>query len=194
MTRIYLIRHGETEMNQKGCYYGWTDCSLSELGISQAHSLKAAFEAIPIDVTVASDLKRAVETARIIRDDGIITDNRLRELNFGSWEGRHFRELMQQDEQRWSKWTADWIDAAPAEGESFRSMYKRVSCCMEDIIQSYRDKNIAIVGHNGSLRIIAAYLLQLPMEKIWCFSFDHGKYSLLELTDRHCSIRSINII
>ena len=85
-TEIYLIRHGETEMNVKGVYYGWTDCGLSEKGIQQAEDLADILQDVHFDAVISSSLSRAVETAAIVSGhdpDDIIKDDRLRELNFG---------------------------------------------------------------------------------------------------------------
>jgi alpha-ribazole phosphatase len=194
MIRFYLVRHGETEYNQKGCYYGWTDCGLSERGILQAEKLKEAFERIHIDQVICSDLKRAAETARRMLPIEPLRDARLRELNFGHWEGLNYREIMEKYPTDWKAWTEDWIKGAPTEGESFLCMWERITACMEEGLEKYKDKSIAIVAHNGSLRIIASYLLGMAPEKQWCFDFEQGKYSLLEWQEGQCVIRNVNFI
>ena len=64
--KIYLVRHGETTLNARGCYYGRTDVCLSGRGRRQAEELRNFFGQIPLDAVVTSPLKRAVETAEII--------------------------------------------------------------------------------------------------------------------------------
>jgi alpha-ribazole phosphatase len=193
MTRVYLVRHGVTDYNKKGCYYGWTDCSLAPEGIEQAEALRLVFDKIQYDVILSSDLKRALETANIISGAReLLIDNRLRELNFGKWEAKNHQEIMTTYKEHWNLWMEDWLNAAPTEGESFTTMYNRICQCMDDVLNKYKDKNIVIVSHNGSLRIIAAYLLGLGLDKTWCFSFEHGRYSLLEIHEGHCTIKRIN--
>ena len=196
MIRIYLVRHGETDYNMKGCYYGWTDCSLAQEGIEQSEILRSAFEKIQYDVMLSSDLKRAVETANIINysNKELKIDKRLRELNFGKWEGKSYNEVAAEYTEHWNLWVEDWENATPTEGESFVSMYNRICGYMDEILHLYEDKSIVVVGHNGSLRIIATYLLGLTLDKTWCFNFDHGKYSLFEVNEGHCSIKGINNI
>jgi alpha-ribazole phosphatase len=196
MTKLYLVRHGETEYNKKGCYYGWTDCSLTSEGIEQSEALREVFKQIEYEIILSSDLKRATETANIINCHAIelVTDHRLRELNFGKWEGKHYKEIIEEYCEHWNLWVEDWINAVPTDGESLISMNNRICEYMDEILAKYKDKSIVIVSHNGVLRIISAYLLGLPMEKIWCFNFDHGRYSLLEIKDEHCVIKSINNI
>lgn len=196
MTRIYLVRHGETEYNKKGCYYGWTDCSLAQEGIEQSEALRRVFENIQYDVVLSSDLKRAVETANIINGGTkeLFIDKRLRELNFGKWEGKSYQEVATEYKEHWNLWIEDYENATPTEGESFVSMYNRICEYLDEMLNLYKDKSIVLVSHNGSLRIIAAYLLGLTLDKTWCFNFEHGKYSLFEINEGHCSIKGINNI
>lgn len=197
MTRLYLVRHGETEMNEKGCYCGWMDCELSRKGIHQGMLLHHSFEDINLDVIFSSDLKRAVDTANIIsigKDVQLNIDSRLKELNFGVWEGKHYTEIMKEHPESWENWTRDWQNAAPAEGESFSEMWLRVSDFIKAMMHSYKNKDILIVAHQGVLRIITTYLLDIPVEKTWSFHFEQGAYSILELLDNHCTIKSINKI
>jgi alpha-ribazole phosphatase len=196
MTRVYLVRHGETDYNKKSCYYGWTDCSLAQEGIEQSEALRSVFENIQYDVMLSSDLRRAVETANIINccNRELLIDKRLRELNFGQWEGKSYQEVSTEHTEDWNLWVEDYENAAPTDGESFANMYNRISEFMDEARNLYKDKSMVIVSHNGSLRIIAAYLLGLTMDKTWCFNFEHGKYSLLEVNEGHCSIKGINNI
>ena len=64
--KIYLVRHGETTLNARGCYYGRTDVCLSGRGRRQAEELRNFFGQVPLDAVVTSPLKRAAETAEII--------------------------------------------------------------------------------------------------------------------------------
>lgn len=194
MTKIYLVRHGETQLNQKGCYYGWTDCGLSEKGVQEAQCLGKSFERIKYDAIISSDLKRAFETAEILntKKGPILEDKRLRELNFGLWEGLNHEQLQELYKEQWDRWTADWINTAPTEGESFLELYQRVTECMEELLNKYKDQTIVVVSHKGVLQIITTVLLKLPMDRIWCFSFEHGKYSLLEFHNDHGTILGLN--
>ena len=94
--RLYLIRHGETALNAKGCYYGRTDAVLSEKGISQARYLKEILKEISFDYIVASPLVRAYNTAQIVmeeREQEIFGDRRLMEQDFGIFEGMTYKEI-----------------------------------------------------------------------------------------------------
>ena len=80
--KLYLVRHGETALNEKGCYYGKTDAVLSVRGIEQAKYLQHIFKEVSFDYVVASPLVRAYNTAQIIieeRKQQIFGDSRLME-------------------------------------------------------------------------------------------------------------------
>jgi alpha-ribazole phosphatase len=196
MTRLYLVRHGETELNTKGVYYGRTDCGLSEKGIMQAEDLADILHDTRFDAVISSSLCRAVITAAVVSGcspEEIAKDDRLQELNFGDWEGMHFNEVRLKHKEAWEKWGSEWKSAAPPRGESFRELYSRVKSCVEDILKEYKGKNILIVSHQGPMRIIPMVLLGLPEESYWSFTAEQGRYSCYEVDEKgHCIIRKIN--
>ncbi len=195
MLELYLVRHGETEMNVKGVYYGWTDCELTEKGIEQNVCLAQVLKNISFDAVLSSDLKRAVATAEIVsgkKAADIILDSRLRERNFGKWEGLHFTELERDCKEQWQKWSNDWRNIQIPEGESYDELYERVKECMIELMDRYKSGKVLIVSHHGCLRLIATILLKLEHEAFWSFMFEHGAYSMLQITGEHCVIRKIN--
>ena len=195
-TELYLIRHGETELNTKGVYYGWTDCGLSEKGVMQSEDLADILQNVSFDAVISSSLVRAVITAAIVSGytpDEIIKDDRLRELNFGDWEGLHHSEVKENHKEAWEKWGSDWKNAAPPRGESFFEIFSRVKSSIEDILTEYKGKSVLIVSHQGAMRIIPMILLGLTADAYWSFTAEQGRYSHYEIDDTgHCIIRRIN--
>lgn len=195
MTLLYLMRHGETELNKKGVYYGWTDCSLSGKGVMQAEKVAGMLKDVAFDKVISSPLKRAKETAAIVSGlqlPDIVLDERLKELNFGSWEGKHYKTIQDSDRDNWDHWVNDWKKAAPPAGESFISMYRRVKQSIKEILEKYEGQTIMVVTHQGCLRIIMCILLNMKYEDYWHFTFEHGTYSLLEIEQGYCILRKIN--
>ena len=91
MTTLYLVRHGETVDNANQIMQGQTQGELNENGIRQALEVSEAWKDRPIDVVIASDLKRSIDTARIIAEPHgleVITTPLLRERDWGGFTGK----------------------------------------------------------------------------------------------------------
>ena len=88
MGRVILIRHGEVTWNKQACYTGWTDLSLTETGVHQAHALACRLTGEALEAVFSSDLQRAKVTADAIATPhglSAMPDSDLRELNYGEW-------------------------------------------------------------------------------------------------------------
>lgn len=165
-----LVRHGRTELNRAHRYQGWTDAPLDAVGRAQARRIGAMLltrRFVP-RVIWSSDLGRAVETARLLMEamgDGappLRTDRRLRELHFGEWEGRTWREIRQRDQARARAWIQDPEHVTPPRGESLGALRGRVSDWLASGPES--GGRVLLVGHGGPLALVSARLLALPSE------------------------------
>lgn len=195
MTLLYLVRHGETELNAKKVCYGWTDCALNQKGVRQAQRVARMLEEVTFDAVISSPLKRARETAAIVgkvSPEEIILDERLRELNFGSWEGKHYQRIEKEDPENWLFWINNWKEAAPPGGEPFIKMYRRVEESVKEILDKYAEETLLIVSHQGCLRTIMCMLLNMGYEGFMHFSFQQDTYSLLEVKNGFCVVKKIN--
>ncbi|MEN3003617.1 alpha-ribazole phosphatase [Dehalobacterium formicoaceticum] len=195
MTLLYLVRHGETELNTKGVYYGWTDCALSDHGVEQGTKVAAMLKDVNFDKVISSPLQRARKTAELVSGlsgEKVRLDDRLKELNFGFWEGKHYQTIQADDQENWELWVNDWKKAAPPAGESFLTMYHRVKEALNEILENSAGQNVLLVTHQGCLRIIMCLLLQMPYESYWRFTFAHDAYSLMEIEQGYGIVKKIN--
>lgn len=155
MTRLILIRHGETEWNRQGLVQGWTDVHLTELGRRQAGALAAAIApALPVAV-YSSDSARAYDTADILRQDlvehgqflpPVLIRTDLREINRGIWEGRDWREIVAESPDLYQACRVD-PDAAPEGGESHRVLTARVCRVLDGITDAHPGDTVVVVTH-----------------------------------------------
>ncbi|MHC1685367.1 MAG: histidine phosphatase family protein [Clostridiaceae bacterium] len=200
MIRLYLARHGTTELNKSGVYYGSTDCSLSEEGLAESKAIAEALKDKNVDIIISSNLKRTLETSEIIKNTickektpiEIVEIEEFRELDFGRWEKLHYKDVEAQYPKEWKLFCEDWKNGAPPEGESFMVFYERVIKGLTAVLEKYEDKNILIVAHQGVLRIILSKLICNSEDLYWNFTFSHKRYSELEIIDNHCNIIKIN--
>lgn len=151
--KIYLIRHGETVGNKEKRYIGSkTDEELSEEGISKLKPLDCSVERV-----YSSPMKRCIQTAGLIFGESlpaIIED--LREINFGDFEGKNYRELSDNpDYQR-------WIDSGGSmpfpNGESREDFIKRSFKAFTEIVKTDNSEKIAIVCHGGNIMSVMSKL------------------------------------
>ena len=179
MTNIYLARHGETELNKKKVYYGFTDIALNSNGEAQCQVLKQKLMNVNFDIVITSPLIRTVNSAEIItgiNKDEIHKYEELKELNFGKWEGMHYKEVEKQYPIEWKAWCDDWQGYSIPEGERFNDFYNRVETCFNKIKEEITGKTVLIVGHEGALKVIALQLLGLKVEDYWTITFKFGEY------------------
>jgi len=181
MTRLILIRHGETDYSLERRYCGFADPSLNSNGLSQVQKLADSLEGITVDKVYSSDLKRAYETAGIVfRDQPIDQISDFREINFGSFEGLRFKEAV----EKYPKLYRDWIDHPESikipEGESLSELNQRVLSKLASILSENDDKTIALVAHGGSIGVIFCSLLNLGLEKIWDIRQDLSALNIID--------------
>ncbi|MDQ0256357.1 alpha-ribazole phosphatase [Evansella vedderi] len=154
---LLLIRHGITEWNLQKRYLGHTDIGLAEGELSKLDPLKLALRNQSYHAVFTSDLKRCKETAHYL---GIGThlkeDARLREMNFGEWEGKTYGELKSKPE--YQRWLRDWEQHATPNGESWSEFTSRLDSFLEDLIQCGEiakintNQPIVVITHGGVVR------------------------------------------
>lgn len=168
MTTLYLVRHGETVDNANRIMQGQMQGELNERGREQARELRKRMRCEPIDAFVASDLKRAVDTAAIIAEPhglDIVTTPLLRERDWGSFTGRYIPGLK---EEKW-----------PDDIESLDALLERASRFLEYIETKYHGQRVLAVGHGIINKAIQAVYYCLPIDKVE--RMDNAEVRLLEL-------------
>ncbi|MBU1292933.1 histidine phosphatase family protein [Patescibacteria group bacterium] len=144
MIKITYFVHGTTVDNQNEISSGWSDATLSELGIQQAKALKEQTKDMHFDVVFCSDLQRARVSAELAWGGmyEIIPDARLRECNYGELNGEasEIVEPLQENEMHFKQFPG---------GESYEDVKNRVADFLEFLKDNYDDKHVALVGHKA---------------------------------------------
>lgn len=142
MIKITYFVHGTTTDNENGIASGWSDAELSNLGIQQAKNLKSKV-ATDFDAIFCSDLKRAVDSANIIwgNKHKIISDKRLRECDYGKYNGGSSAIVEPMQEKM-------AIERFP-DGESYEDVKDRIASFLKFLRKNYDGKNVAIVAHKA---------------------------------------------
>ena len=158
---IYVIRHGETALNLESRLQGWLDVPLNENGILVARLTGEALRDVRFDRAISSPLSRAADTARLILEENgspvfLETDDRLREIKWGSWEGLCCaEERMEVPGASFSDffYNAMSFDGAP-DGESIADVIRRTGDFFRELIADPQNdgKTILISTHGCSMR------------------------------------------
>lgn len=175
------MRHGITSWNEEGRFQGWSDVPLNEKGRRQSHALGQKLQKVPIDAIYASDLRRAVETATIIRDHlsgqpPLFTDPRLRESRFGRWEGLTAEEIASRFPEEWERHRVGWY--VPG-GETLTDVEERLRSFSQELF-AQPWKTVLVVGHGALLRSWLILILGLDLAFRRHFVLENGSLSLLK--------------
>lgn len=142
--KIYFAAHATTKDNEAKVASGWSDTELSDLGIKQAKELGETFRDIKLEIVCCSDLRRAVDTVKIAFDGKyqVIADRRLRELNYGDFNGKPSAVVEPMKMQH--------IKDPFPKGESYEQAVARVQGFYRELKEKYHDKTILVVGHRAT--------------------------------------------
>lgn len=182
-TKLYLIRHGETEQNKTGILMGSTDTPLNDHGRLQAATLGGRINGLEVDTIFSSPLQRAMETATLVfgQQTSIITDSSIQEFHFGEWEGMHFSEIARQYPDIWQVWLTDWEKTHIPGGEAFPAFKERVISFVEETVYHNSGKRLAVVSHGGCIRsLLAHFFCDSVSTGYWKFKVDNATLTEIE--------------
>ncbi|SDZ90762.1 alpha-ribazole phosphatase [Lachnospiraceae bacterium NK3A20] len=187
--KIWITRHGQTELNRKMLMQGRSDSPLNETGIAQARAMRKKIGDVHFDAVYSSPLQRARKTATIIGDvdeSDIIVDPRIIEVDFGRYE-MHLYYLL--GPAMTFYWLLPELLPAPKSVEPVASMVARSRSFLQELEQqSY--ENVLVACHGGIMRALCGYLDDKKNDIMWrpkphnceirVFESIHGQHSYVE--------------
>ena len=182
MTKVILVRHGQTVWNKVGRYQGQADIELSDLGREQAEYLANNFPADHIDGVYASPLERAMDTAAAVAKKfrmAVVPCDEFKEIFFGKWEGLTYEEIHR-----------DWADLhddlfnKPDElrcpsGEGFMDVQARAVKKLEQLVKQHEGQTIVIAAHGGVNRTMLCHVLGMPLRNMWRIRQDNTAVNII---------------
>lgn len=195
MTRLLLVRHGDTEFNSSRRFMGHSDIELSPDGRRQIERLRDYLAGDSIEAAYASDLRRTMTTAAILaggRGLQVVPCPELRELNYGLCEGLTFGEIGRD----YPDVAKQCIDFSPAlefpQGETFHAFAGRVVLFLQRVKDDGRNGPVLVVSHNGPIKVLICHLLGIGMEHWWQIRADTGSLSIMDITSRGAVLTRLN--
>ncbi|MDL4775836.1 MULTISPECIES: histidine phosphatase family protein [Thermomonosporaceae] len=165
MTRLVLVRHGESEWHRENRYAGVSDVGLTARGVAQAGRLAVWAAAAGLDAVWSSTLGRARVTGRACADATgleLRSDERLRELDFGVGEGLTVGEM---DPGVLEAFRRDPVRDHFPGGEDPAAAVKRFTACLDDIAAAHRDGRVLVVAHTTVIRLSLCHLMGVPLSE-----------------------------
>mgnify|MGYP000040504373 CR=1 FL=1 len=188
MTKVYLVRHGETEWNASSKVQGNMDTELNDKGIKQAELVALRLAKENIDVLYTSSLKRAKATAEMIGKQIKLEVNELhefREICLGPWEGLTLKEINESYTEHYRIYRESPSDFNMPGAETFLQVSERFCNAINNITTQNKDKNIVIVSHGAAIKAAIITILGIDIVHYNKFRIDNASISILNFSDKY---------
>jgi len=178
--KLFLIRHTKVDL-AKGICYGQSDVRLADNFDEAAYQIKEKLSKYPFYAIYSSPLQRCALLAQTLveNENRIIYDNRLKELNFGKWEGKNWDEIQETIEAK--HWFNDFINTPCPHGESYQDLLVRISSFINELKQFHNDEILCIITHGGVIRAFLSIIKEISPLKIFETQIDYGEVIQIDL-------------
>lgn len=197
MTKLIIVRHGQTLWNLERKYQGHSDIALTDIGLKQAQAVAERLAEEAIAAVYASDLSRAYKTAGYIAAKHSLTVStlpELREIKFGDWEGLTYEEISVHWPGMLGKlWTTPDELQIPG-GETFHQLKARAYTAIEKIVADHPDQTVAVVAHGGTIGTILCAILDIHLNHVWSIRQDNTAVNIIEYYDGRPTITLLNCV
>lgn len=179
--KIYLVRHGETDLNKDRRFRGHSDVPLNEDGVLQAAGAARILKLAGISNVYASPIRRAVETATAI---AVVTGARMEteddfvDIDYGEWQGLTVEEARERDGAAVEAWKSDPGSFAFPGGDSISGVRQRLGPAFERLLAREHEGPIAVVSHLAVLKLCFAVLMDVSTDYFWKVGLENGAVSL----------------
>lgn len=195
MTKIILVRHGQTVWNKLGKYQGQADIELSEEGQEQARLLGERFPFDGIEAVYSSSLKRARDTAEeVAKKFGlkVIPCQEFREISFGEWEGLTYDQI----HAGWPE-QHDMLFKSPdqlicPQGEGFMDVQARAVGKMLELVEKHEGQTVVVAAHGGVIRTMLCHALGMPLKYMWRIRQDNTAINVVSAYEEGMVVELMN--
>ena len=187
MTRLLIVRHGETVFNRERRFQGWLDVPLSDLGSAQARACAgylARSPFIPVARVYSSPLGRAEQTARAIAEAlgvDLATDERLREIDVGKIIGMTWQDVADEYPQLMEEYRRNPAAIRYPGGESVLDVSNRAGDLLRWIAEAHQRETVAVVGHAIILKALICHILRLDVPNYRRMTLGNASLSVAEV-------------
>lgn len=170
--KLYFVRHTSVDVPEGTCY-GQSNVPVKASFPQEAEKVKEQLEGIQFDLTLSSPLSRCRKLATYCGYDTAQWKDRLKEMHFGEWEMRTWKEI-QTDDISIEEWFANWVHQPVTGGESFKMQYERVASLLDEL-REMELGNVLIFTHAGVINCARVYFGQTTLERAFDWTPQYGE-------------------
>jgi broad specificity phosphatase PhoE len=181
MSRVYLVRHGQTAWNVGEIFRGRADIPLDETGKGEVHLAGETLKDETLHAVYSSPLSRSMETAENIakfHDISVTPLDAIIDISYGEWEGLGNQEVQQKYPELHALWLSEPHKVLFPGGESLDEVRSRTMAALEDLLVKHQDENFALVAHRVPNKVICCALLGLDNSHFWRIQQDTASTNL----------------
>jgi len=194
--KIYLIRHGSSEYNEKDVLSGMTNVSISTLGENQAKQLSTFFERLEIQRIFASPLKRAQQTAELVfpmQKCNIKIIDGLSEIDYGDYEGFDRTKYSSTEDAVIKSWLNKPSSLTFPGGSSVSGHADQAFAAFLETASEYPNGNLALVSHRATIRLVISKLIGLDLDRFRSIPCSPASVTIINQTDQNFYLETLNL-
>lgn len=195
MTKVMLVRHGETDWNRKEVFRGRIDVELNQNGREQAGALAEATRIFQIDAIYSSPLSRSLETAKIVADvhdlDVKVADGFI-DLHYGKWQGLEHSKVKEKYPDLYLRWQESPHLVRFPDGESLEDVRERSIKELRTIVTDHESQTVMIVSHRVVSKVILCGIIGLDNSHFWRLRQDNCCLNIFECSEDAYIIHLLN--
>jgi broad specificity phosphatase PhoE len=195
MTKLYLVRHGQTAWNLGKVFRGRVDIPLDETGKKEVHLAGEALKDETIHAIYSSPLSRSLETAENIakfQNIKVTPFEPIIDISYGEWEGKPLVEVEDQFPDLYELWLKAPNKVQFPGGESLDEVRSRTMEAVENLVAKHENENIALVAHRAPNKVICCALLGIDNSNFWRIQQDTASTNLFIYKDNQWIVAYLN--
>lgn len=195
MSRVILVRHGETDWNREEVFRGRIDVKLNATGLRQAEETGKALTGMSIATVYTSPLSRAKITAEKIAQSqkvSVVEEEGFTDVHFGEWQGLPLREVRERFPDLYDTWKNEPQKVKFSGGESLKEMAERSRGALLRLTEKHPEGTVCIVSHRVICKVMILNMLELPLSRFWNIRQDTCAINIFVYQDGVWTVERIN--